>query len=135
VQPGVRIKRRLHRCNRRAEAANHGLEHVITANAQPAPDNLDLGVPVAEVPGQKREASLRGVYFTQSLRLTGDGNNGSVIKHETVTVSECRRLRQIKQKLHAAFTGELQTPPVAIISAEQDAVDAGVARPGPDQFD
>jgi hypothetical protein len=135
VRRGFRIERRLNRRNRRAEAANHGFEYVIAANAQPASDNLDLGVPIAEVPRQQRQTSLRGVYFAQLLQHTGDGNNGSVIKHETVAVSERRRLRQIEQKLHATFTGELQTPAVAIISTEQNAVDAGVARPGPDRFD
>jgi hypothetical protein len=124
MRTGLRVERRLQRRDRRTETANHGFEHVITTNAQPTSDDLNLGVAIAQMPGQMHETSMRAwVYFTQSLPLPSNSDNCSIIEHKSVSVPERDRLRQIEQKLRSVLIDQHRAPAIAIVGIEQDTTD------------
>jgi hypothetical protein len=122
MRTGLRVERRRERRDGRTETADHGFEHVITTNAQPPSDDLDLGVAIAEMPGQMHETPVRArIYFAQSLGLPGDSDNCSIVEHKSVSLPKRDRLRQIEQKLRSVLSGQHRTPTVATIGVEQDA--------------
>src|SRR3569833_4205765 len=74
------IEHRLEKCEFRAKAAQHLLEHVIAPDAQVIAQDLHLCVAVADVPGEPREAGrARRRDLDQRLRLPRYAHNGSVL--------------------------------------------------------
>jgi hypothetical protein len=124
MRTGLRVERRLQRCDGRTETTGHGFEHVITTNAQSTSDDLDLGVAVAEMPGQMHETPVCAwVYLAQSLGLPSNSDNCSIVEHKSVSLPKRDRLRQIEQKLRSVLSGQHRAPTVAIVGVEQDTAD------------
>jgi hypothetical protein len=124
MRTGLRVEPRLQRCDGRTETSDHGFKHVITTNAQPTSDDLDFSVAIAKMPGQMHETPMRAwVYFAQSLGVSGNSDNCSIVEHKPVSVPKRDRLRQIEQKLRSILGGQHRAPTVAIVGVEQDAAD------------
>jgi len=91
----LRIEWRVNRSEPRAEPAQHILDHMIAANAQPIADDLHVDMPVTDVPGKPRQfVAVGGGDFDQRLRPADDANNAAVVEHETIAVAQSGRLRQ-----------------------------------------
>src|SRR5258706_2286185 len=59
IGPAFGVERRLDRREAGAEAAQHGFEHMITADAQPVADDLDVGVAGVEMASGARPGGRR----------------------------------------------------------------------------
>jgi len=130
VSAMLRIERRLHRRKPRAEPAQHLLDHMIAANAQPVADDLHVDVPVADMPGEPRQfVTVGGGDFDQRLRPADDAHDAAVIEHKTITVTERRRLRQVEQEGRAALAGQNGAAAMALMRIERNLIDGAGAVP------
>src|SRR5262249_52684759 len=85
MRAGFRLERRLDRLELSAESRDHAFEHMIAADAELLPDDLHLGMAVAEMPGKANKIERgRSLDLDQRLRLSGNGHDGAVIEHEPV---------------------------------------------------
>ena len=120
------FEHRIDRVDRRTETGQHRFEHMITADAQLVADDLHLRVAVAEMPGEPRERGrVGGSDFDQRLRLAVDAHDRSVIEHETVSVLQADRYRQIEQKPRALHAGQHDAAAMALIGVEHDGIGRG----------
>ena len=130
VSAVFRIERRFERRQPRAEPAQHVLDDVIAADAQPIAADLHVDMPIADVPGQPRQLVCIGSRdFDQRLRPADNPHDAAVVEHQAVAVAQGRRLRQIEQKRRAAFAGQDDAAAMAVIGVERDLVDGFGARP------
>jgi hypothetical protein len=124
------IEWHFHRREPRAEPAQHVLDHMVTANAQPIADDLHVDMPVADMPGEPRQfVTIGRGDFDQRLRPAGDAHDAAVVEHETVTVTQCRRLRQVEQEGRAALAGQNGTAAMALMRIERNLIDGAGAVP------
>ena len=120
----LRIERRFDRGELRAETAQHVLQHMVTANAQLAADNLHVGVAIADVPGEPGEIMrARRRDLDQRLGLAGNPHDCAVLEHEPVAVPQRGRMRQVEQECGAALARQRDPPAMALIGVEHDMVD------------
>ena len=120
----LRIEGGGERAHRRAEAAQHLLQHVIAADADAIADDLHVGVAIAEMPGEPHEVARRGRRdLDQLFRLTADAHNGAVFEHQPVAVTQRHRLLEIDQDFRAFFGREHDAAPLTIVGVEDDVVD------------
>ena len=120
----LRIERRFHRRKPRAEPAQHVLDHMIAADAQPIADDLHVDVAVADVPGEPRQfVAVGGRDFDQRLRPADDPHNAAVVEHETIAVTQGGRLRQVEQKGRAPLAGQDDAAAMPLMRVEQDLID------------
>src|SRR4051794_33718145 len=88
----------------RAQTAQHGLQHMVAPDAQPVANNLDVGVPVAEGPGEPRQRlCVVCGDLEEWLRLTGNPHDRAVVQYEAVAVVQGHWIWQVEQKCRAAF--------------------------------
>jgi hypothetical protein len=126
----LRIERRFHRKKLRTELAQHVLDHMIAAHAQPVADDLHLDMTVADMPGEPRQIMTSGGgNFDQRFRPTDDAHDAAVVEHEAVTVPQGGRLRQVEQKGRAALTGQDDAAAMPFVRVEQDSIDRRSAVP------
>jgi len=120
----LRIEWCLDRRKPRPETAQHLLDHVIAADAQPIADDLHVDVTVADMPSEPRHVvRARCGDLDQRLRPADDAHDGAVVEHERVAVTQGGRLRQIEQERGAALGGKDDTAAVAVIGVERDLID------------
>jgi len=131
-----RIERRFHRPKSSAEPAQHVLDHMIAPNAQPIADDLHIDMPVADVPSEPRQFAAVGCGdFNQRLRPADDAHDAAVVEHEAITVTQCRRLRQVEQEGRAALAGQNDAAAMALMRIERNLINGAGAVPmasGPD---
>jgi hypothetical protein len=86
------FERCLYRRQMGAQSTQHVPEHAVAANAQHAADHLQVGVAIADVPGEPREFVRRcRVDLEERLGLVGDAYQGAILEHETVAVVQASR--------------------------------------------
>ena len=118
----LRIERRFDRRKPCAQPAQHVLDHMVAADAQPVADDLHVEMPVADMPGEPRQLARIGrCDLDQRLRPAGDAHHPAIVEDEAVTVAQCRRLRQVEQELGAALAGEDDAAAMALLRIERDA--------------
>jgi hypothetical protein len=99
IGAGLRLKRRFNERELRAETVQHFFEHGVAADTQPLPDDLDVGVTIADVPGKTRELLRNGCRdLDQGFAFADDAHNRPILKHQTVAVMQRRRMRQVEKK-------------------------------------
>jgi hypothetical protein len=115
----LRIEWRFHRRKAGAKPTQHVLNHVVAANAQLIADDLHLDMPVADVPGEPRQfMAVGGSNFGQRLRPADDAHNAAVVEHESVTVAQRHRVRQVEQKGGAPFAGQDDAAAMPLVGVE-----------------
>jgi len=136
VRALLRIERRLDRKKPRTEPAQHVLDHVIAANAQPIADDLHLDMTIADMPGEPRQLLTSGGRdLDQRLPPADDAHDAAVVEHETVTVPQSGRPRQVEQKGRAAFAGQDHAAAMPLVRIEQNLIDCTGAIPMAGRFD
>jgi len=122
------IERRLDRRKAGAEAAQHVLDHVVAAHAQPVTGDLHVDVAIADVPGETRQlVSIGGGNLDERLRPPGNAHDRAVLEHEAVAVAQRSGMRQVEQESRTALAGQHDTAAMALLRIEDDAIDrAGV---------
>src|SRR6201999_4678682 len=97
---------------------------MVAADAQPVADDLDIGVAVAEMPGEPDgiERAARA-DLNQGLRRAIHQNDRAIIEQESIALAQGHRLFEIEQEFTALFGGQHNAPPVAVAGIEHDAVD------------
>ena len=76
IGAGLRFEHRFNRSELRAQAAQHLFQHVITPDAQPIGENLNVGVTVAELPRERSELLRIGRRdLEQALLLARDAHD------------------------------------------------------------
>jgi hypothetical protein len=124
VGAGLGLERRLDGGEMRAKAAQHLFQHAIPPDAQPLAHDLNIGVAVADMPGEPRKllrTSRRDL--DQCLALAGNQDDGAVIEHKAVAVVQHGRVRQIEQELCAVLAGQHHAATMALIGIEHHPVD------------
>ena len=82
-----------------AKPAQHVLDHVVAAHAQPIADDLHVDVAIADVPGEPRQlVSTAAAISTSGSGRAGDADDRAVFEHEAVAVAQSRRLRQVEEE-------------------------------------
>jgi len=120
----LRIERGLDRCEPGAEPAQHVLDDMVAADAQPLADDLNLEVPVADMPGKPRQLARIGCHdLNERLRPAGNPHDAAAVEQEPVAVMQRRRLRQVEQEAGAALADEDDAAAVTILRVERDAID------------
>jgi hypothetical protein len=124
VRALLRIERRFHRRKAGAEPAQHVLDHVVAAHAQPIADDLNVDVAIADVPGEPRQlVSIGRGDLDKRLRPPGNAHDRAVIEDEAVAVAQRRRLRQVEEEGRAALAGQDDAAAMALLRIERDAID------------
>ena len=132
----LRIEWRVNRSEPRGEPAQHILDHMIAANAQPITDDLHVDMPVTDVPGKPRQfVAVGGGDFDQRLRPTDDAHNAAVVEHETIAVAQSGRLRQVEQKRRAPLAGQNDAAAMPLMCVERNLIDRTGAVPVAGRFD
>src|SRR5687767_4843691 len=97
---------------------------MVAPDAEPAINDLYVGVPVAEVPGEQRQLSgIVGRYLDQLLGLAGNADDRAVVKQKSIAAAQALRPRKIEQDAHAVLADEHRAPACALIRVEHDTVD------------
>ena len=74
------------------DLAQHGFEHMVAANAQLSLRHLQVGVAIADVPGEAHQIErAAGGDFDQWLGTSLHRHDRSVVEHEAVAVAQRRR--------------------------------------------
>src|SRR5882757_5377665 len=121
---GLGIERRIDWCRERAKALEHVLQHMIAPDAKAVVHELDVGVAVADVPGEPHEIErCFRADLDQPLRLSGHHDDRAVLQHEAIAVTHGHGLIEIEQQPRALLAGQYNAPPLAVIGVEHDAVD------------
>jgi hypothetical protein len=108
----------------RTQPLDQIFEHVVAANAKLSIPDLDIGVPVAEMPGEPYQLQRRcGSKLEQRLRETGDTDDAAVVEHQAVAVAQQNGMRQIKQEFGASLAGQHHAPEVPAVGIEHHAID------------
>src|SRR3569623_2331093 len=117
------IEYRVDECERRAETAQHLLQHMIATDAQAVADDLHFGAPIANVPGEPRQRVRGGGgELDQRLRLAGDADDSAVLDDQRVAIAELRRPRQIEQVGGAVLADENDTAAMPVLRVEHDEI-------------
>jgi len=136
VRALLRIERRFHRRKAGAEPAQHVLDHMIAANAQPVADDLHVDMPVTDVPGEPRQfVAVGGGDFDQRLRPADDAHDAAVVEYETVAIAQGHRPRQIEQKGRAPLAGQNGATAIPFMRVEQNLIDCTGAVPKAGRLD
>ena len=120
---GLRIERRIECRDMRAEAAQHVFQNVITAQADVISHNLNVGVAIAEMPGEPHgiERAMR-TDFKQLFRRTLHKHNRAVFEHEAVAIAQGYRRREVEHELCALLSGQDDAAAIAVTGVEGDTV-------------
>src|SRR5262245_3172724 len=103
---------------------------MVATNAQPIADDLHVDMPVADMPGEPRQlVTVGGGDFDQRLWAADDAHDAAVIENETITVAECRGLRQVEQEGGAALAGQNDAAAMALMRIERNLIDGASAVP------
>jgi hypothetical protein len=103
---------------------------MITADAEPIANDLHVDMPVTDMPGEPRQFVTVGRGdFDQRLRPTDDAHDAAVIENETITVTECRGLRQVEQEGRAVLAGQNDATAMALMRIERNLIDCACAVP------
>jgi hypothetical protein len=107
-----------------AKPAQHVLDHVVAAHAQPIADDLNVDVAIADVPGEPCQlVSIGGGDLDKRLRPPGNAHDRAILEDEAVAVAQRRRLRQVEQESRTAFAGQDDAAAMALLRIERDAID------------
>jgi hypothetical protein len=112
-----------------AEALHHRLDHVVAADAQLLPRDLNREMPVAEMPG-KAQQMLRAFRADLGQRLARAHNfhHAPILELQRVARAQGDRLRQIEQEIQAAHAFHGEAAAMAIIEIEHHGI-GGIAAP------
>jgi hypothetical protein len=123
VGAGLGLERGLYSGKMRAEAAQHLFQHAIPPDAQPLAHDLNIGVAVADVPGEARKLLRTNRRdLDQRLALAGNQDDGTVVEHEAVAIVQHGRMWQIEQELYAALGGQHHAATMAPVGIEHHPV-------------
>jgi hypothetical protein len=136
VGAALGIKRRFDRRKPRAETAQHILDDVIAADAQPLAYELDVDVTIADMPGEPRQiVSSGGADFDQRLGPADHPDDGAVFEHKAVAVPQRGGVRKIEQEFRAALAAQHHAPAVALVRIKLDRIDGALLIPMSGGFD
>lgn len=112
-----------------AEALHHRLDHVVAADAQLLPRDLNRQMPVAEMPGEAQQM-LRAFRadLGQRLARAQDFHQAPILELQRVARAQGDRLRQIEQEIQAAHAFHGEAAAMAIIEIEHHGI-GGIAAP------
>jgi hypothetical protein len=96
---------------------------MIAPDAQAIADDLDLGVSVAEMPGEARQGSgVFGRYVNQRFALADHAHHRTVLEHEAIAIAQQRRRRQVEEKSGTALARQRNAPAISLFRVEHDAI-------------
>lgn len=127
IGAAFRIERSLDGRDRGAEAFQHGLDDMVSADAQLLAEKFGRQVAVAEMPGDPHEmGGVAGRHLGQRLRRRLDGDDAAVLEQQPVAMAQRNRVRQVEQEGRAAFGRHRDAPAMAGVEIEDDGVDGGL---------
>src|SRR5260370_8022178 len=89
--PLLGSERRIDRGEPCTEPAQHLFEHVVAADAQFVANDLHIGMPVADVPGEPRQlVRACGGDFEQRPRLSGHPHDPTIPEHKAAPTTPLR---------------------------------------------
>jgi len=129
IGTAFRVEWRLDLDHARAQSLDHGVDHVIPADAQAFCHDLRRQMPVAEMPGDTgKRQGIGGPDLRQRFRLGHHFHHPPVLEPQPVAAAQHRRVRKIEQKFEAADAGHDDSPTIAFFKVEHDRIRWG-ARP------
>jgi hypothetical protein len=124
VGAGFGLERCFDRSKMCTETAQHIFEHGIPPDAQPPGHDLNVGVAVADVPGEACKLLRRWRHdLDQRLALAAHQNDRSVLEHQAVTVAQRGRLGQVEQNLCAPLTDQYDAAAMAFVGIKHHGID------------
>src|SRR5690349_5890189 len=85
----LRIEWRVDRCEACSHLRQHGLQHMVAANAQVILNDLQIGMAIADMPSNpKHVGGAPASNFDQRLRGSSHFNNGAVVEHESIAIAQ-----------------------------------------------
>jgi hypothetical protein len=122
----LRIERRFKRRQPRAEPAQHVFDHMIAPDAQPVADDLNVNVPIADVPGEPRQlVRVRRRNLDQRFGPADNPHDPAIVEHDAIAIAQSGGLRQIKQKPRATLAAQDNAAAMALIGIKRDGIDGG----------
>jgi len=132
----LRIERRFERREPCAEPAQHILDHMITTDAQPIPDDLYVDVTIADMPGEPRQLMhIRRRNLDQPLGTANNPHDSAIVEHKAIAIVQSSGLRQIEEKPRAAFAAHDDAAAVALMSVKRHGIDSARGVPMAGGFD
>ncbi len=116
------FERRGEVCDRRAEPLDHGDQHMVVANAEPAfRQNLQGRVAVADVPGDaRRRLGVAAADFRDWFGRRLDRDDAAALERETVAIGELHGVGEVEQERLAGIVDHPDTAPVAVVESQGD---------------
>jgi hypothetical protein len=136
LRRGFRIEWCVDRRKARSHLPQHGFQHVVAADAQMISNDLQVGMAVADMPGETKHVGGTPTFnFDQRLKRPSHFNNGAVIEHETIAITQPDRPLQVEHKCRAVLSGQHYAPALALISAKNNAINCLAHVPKACRFD
>ena len=123
IGAGLWFEHRFSRSELRAQAAQHLFQHVITPDAQPIANHLNIGVAISDLPCQPGELLwARCRDLNERLVLAGNAHDRAVIEHEAIAITQRGRLRQVEQEMCTAAPLQHDAAKVAFVGSKLHAI-------------
>ena len=122
ISARFRFEQRFDRSEPRTQPAQRVLEHVVAPNAQRVADHLRVSVAVADVPGEAASCVRIGARISSSrlpARARWRRRRG-----QTIAVAQRGCLRQVEQEPVPRPHRSADSPAMALVGIEHDAVSA-----------
>jgi hypothetical protein len=130
ISATFRIKRRFHMGKLSAQALQHGFNHVILADQNPAAFNLRRQMPIAEMPCKTRQPFWRfGGDLNQGLRRGLHQNDTAAFQQQPITLAERSGFFQIQQKGKTIFRDIALAAAKTVIEIERHPMAGGAFHP------
>ena len=98
-----------------AEARDHFLKHMVAPNTKPMTCYLQVGVAIAEMPGEPHQRQpRRRLDLSQLLNLTTHQYDAPVVEHDAIAVAQCHSFIKVQQELVPVLALQHDAASVAI---------------------
>lgn len=126
IGSAFRVERRLDRAHLAAETFDHGVDHVVTADAQAPARDLHRQVTVAEVPCEAQQVlGILGADFAEGFGGAHDLDDAAICQLHGVARTQRDGLGQIKQEGKPAHSFHGDAAAMAIIIIEHHGIGGG----------
>jgi hypothetical protein len=118
IGAAFRVERGLDGPHLATQALHHGLDHMVTADAQATMGDLYRQMAVAEMPGQPQQVfGILGADFRQGFRRADNLDHAAILEADGIARAQGHGFRQIEQEGQPAYTfhGDAATMPIIVI--------------------
>jgi hypothetical protein len=123
IGPAFGIERRLDLDHPRAKPLHHGLDDVVSANAQGFGHELRRQMAVAEMPGDADEmVRIVAADLEQRLGCRDHFDQPSVLQHQRIAAAQCNGILQVEQEFETSRPCHRHAAAVPIVEIEHDRI-------------